>query len=278
MSELGPRSAAIALLALLSFTACAATPDVADLDEARATYAIAARHPNLDVERSADMQDARRQLRLADRAVAEGADQEVIDHHAYLAKGRARIAQALAGAASANAKRAALEAENADLRLAASSAELERTRREAAIAGEAARRARALEAQQTERGLVLTLGGVLFAFNSADLKIGAKLALARVAGFLIALPHRQVVIEGHTDDVGSQAYNLALSRRRAESVRDYLVESGIEAQRIAADGFGKRFPVAGNDSDEGRGRNRRVEVVILEPGEAASQERRHSPK
>ena len=86
-------------------------------------------------------------------------------------------------------------------------------------------------------------------------------------------------MEGYTDDVGPSEYNLELSKRRAVSVLDMLVASGVEAERIAADGYGMEFPVAENETDAGRSRNRRVEVVILEPGQfAAAAGRRKTPE
>ena len=106
----------------------------------------------------------------------------------------------------------------------------------------AIRNAAALDAEQTERGLVLTLGGVLFEFDSAELKAEAEVSVARVAGFLIALEDRQAIIEGYTDDVGERDYNIGLSTQRAESVRAALVNSGVDAGRIAADGYGPDHP------------------------------------
>jgi outer membrane protein OmpA-like peptidoglycan-associated protein len=134
--------------------------------------------------------------------------------------------------------------------------------------------ARNIDARQTERGLVLTLGGVLFDFDSADLTADAQLSVARVAGFLIALSNRNAVVEGHADNTGRADYNLELSKRRAESISAALVESGVEADRLAAEGYGSSFPVASNDTAEGREKNRRVEIVILKPGLSAAEARR----
>jgi len=131
-----------------------------------------------------------------------------------------------------------------------------------------------VDAKQTGRGLVLTLGGVLFDFNSAELKPEGRLSAARVAGFLIALDNRDAVIEGHADNTGDADYNVKLSLRRAESIRNALVEFGVSEDRMVAEGYGANFPIASNDIEEGRAQNRRVEIVILRVGLSASEAHR----
>jgi outer membrane protein OmpA-like peptidoglycan-associated protein len=123
----------------------------------------------------------------------------------------------------------------------------------------------ALHAKPTDRGLVLTLGDVLFTTGKADLKSGATGNLNKLAAFLDKYPDRNVAIQGYTDSVGSEDYNQALSERRAESVKSYLTAQGIGATRLVASGKGRSEPVADNDSAAGRQQNRRVEVVISNP-------------
>jgi outer membrane protein OmpA-like peptidoglycan-associated protein len=126
-----------------------------------------------------------------------------------------------------------------------------------------------LEARPTERGLVLTLGAdVLFDFDRADVKPGARRTLERIAGFLNEYPERQVLIEGFTDSTGSRQYNMELSDRRARAVRDTLVDMGVGTRRMQIQGFGPDHPVASNDSEAGRQLNRRVEVIISDDDEA----------
>jgi outer membrane protein OmpA-like peptidoglycan-associated protein len=120
----------------------------------------------------------------------------------------------------------------------------------------------ALQAQQTERGLVLTLGDVLFETGKADLRPGALQNLYPLVTFLQKYPERRVLIEGHTDNVGADAYNLDLSQRRADAVRDFLLQNGVKAAQLATRGYGKASPVASNATAEGRQRNRRVELII----------------
>jgi len=119
-----------------------------------------------------------------------------------------------------------------------------------------------LNAKTTERGLVVTLGDVLFETDKSDLKEGSIVNLAKLSAFLTQYPERTVTIEGHTDSVGSDDYNLSLSQRRANSVQQFLISQGIAANRLTAIGKGENFPVASNDSASGRQMNRRVEVII----------------
>ena len=116
--------------------------------------------------------------------------------------------------------------------------------------------------KQTERGLVLTLGDVLFEVDQADLKPGAVRNLQPLISFLKENSSRGVTIEGHTDSVGSDAYNLTLSQRRADAVRRLLIANGIAADRVTARGLGEAYPVASNETKQGQLMNRRVEVVI----------------
>jgi len=110
----------------------------------------------------------------------------------------------------------------------------------------------------------IVLPGVTFAFNSAELLPGAKEILDReVIPELKADPDLQVLVEGHTDSVGNDAYNEKLSGQRAGSVWKYLVEKGIDSSRIQAKGLGESQPIASNDTAEGRAKNRRVEIKEL---------------
>jgi len=124
---------------------------------------------------------------------------------------------------------------------------------------------RDLQAKQTDRGLVLTLGDVLFDSGQASLKPGAMGTLDRLAAFLKQTPDRSVTIEGHTDSMGADSYNQTLSENRANSVKAALVAKGIDAQRVIAVGKGETTPVASNDEAGGRQQNRRVEIIVSNP-------------
>jgi len=119
-----------------------------------------------------------------------------------------------------------------------------------------------LMTRDTARGLIVNMSDVLFDTNEATLKPGAKEKLAKVSGILLAYPTLHLTVEGHTDSTGTDDYNLKLSERRADSVRDYLVSNGIVAANIEAHGLGKDGPVATNDTAAGRQQNRRVEMIV----------------
>ncbi len=123
--------------------------------------------------------------------------------------------------------------------------------------------------QQTSRGLVISLSDILFDLNKATLKPGAEANIRRIAAVLKQYPEHQIAVEGHTDSLGTDAYNQRLSEQRAEAVRTALVAGGVDATKISARGFGESQPVADNGNAAGRQQNRRVEVVVLGAGTVA---------
>jgi outer membrane protein OmpA-like peptidoglycan-associated protein len=192
----------------------------------------------------ADRERARADMRAAEAARAQA--------RANAAEGRAAVATARAmtaeqRAAAANADAAAAQASAADAQ--AQAAQLQQQLMD-------------LQARPTDRGALVTLGDVLFEFNRAEIKTTAQGELRKLAEFLKKHPDRQVLIEGHTDDIGSVAYNENLSRRRAEAVANALAGMGVPSPRVTAVGYGKSYPVAANTSDTNRALNRRVEVYI----------------
>jgi outer membrane protein OmpA-like peptidoglycan-associated protein len=159
-----------------------------------------------------------------------------------------------------------IASKNLELQKAASDLEAERTARTAAE--EASRKAlddlaRTAQVKEDERGVVITLSGqVLFASGKSTLLPAARDALDNVAAALKANPDRDIIIEGHTDSMGSTSFNEDLSQRRAVSVREYLIEQGVPAEMIRARGRGEEEPVETNATAEGRANNRRVEIVL----------------
>jgi outer membrane protein OmpA-like peptidoglycan-associated protein len=206
-----------------------------------------------------------------------------VDHEAYLAVRYARAAQQHGSLIAANASLATqdsrrnavlLQARTRDARVAmvvadAATAAASDARDSAALASARADMADAqlvaLQAQQTERGIVVTLGDVLFSTGKSELRESSQHSIGALVGFLNSHPERTVRVEGYTDSVGSDEYNRGLSDRRAASVTDALERGGISASRIQAEGFGNTRPVASNDSADGRRQNRRVEIVISQP-------------
>jgi len=170
---------------------------------------------------------------------------------------------------AARREAAALEEAEAARRLSAAQAtEIELARREAELAMEAAntlrRRLELMELRQTDRGVVITLGDVLFEVGETRLQPSAHSNLEDVAELLRSEPDKRVRIEGHTDSSGRAEFNQRISLERAEAVRAELVALGIDGNRIQAIGMGEDFPLASNDTTEGRRRNRRVDVILLD--------------
>lgn len=123
-----------------------------------------------------------------------------------------------------------------------------------------------LQGQLTDRGIVLTIGDVLFATGKSDLNVSAHQSMTKLAGFLHKNQNRSLLVEGHTDSVGSDEYNQGLSEQRAVAVKTALVKNGIDTNRIVTIGYGKKFPLASNADAAGKQQNRRVEAIILNEG------------
>ncbi len=121
---------------------------------------------------------------------------------------------------------------------------------------------RILPTTDTPRGLKVNMADVLFAFGKFDLRPPAREALAKLSGIVIGHPGLKLSVEGYTDSIGSDEINQTLSEKRAGTVREYLVQQGVDPTSITATGFGKSNPVASNDTNEGRQQNRRVEIII----------------
>ena len=123
-------------------------------------------------------------------------------------------------------------------------------------------KSRGVDARQTDRGVVINLPDVLFEFDSAKLTPEARDTTREISTVINDLKDRKIAVEGHTDSVGSASYNERLSRDRAESVADSLIDRGLSRSSVRVRGYGEDRPVASNDTDSGRARNRRVEVIV----------------
>jgi outer membrane protein OmpA-like peptidoglycan-associated protein len=250
----------------LALGACASAPQPnAALETARAQVSAASADPNVAQYDALDLQAARQDLAAAE-AANNNRDEPQTDQMAYIAAQTARVAQQRSAAKADDARIAQGTAERDRIQAQARSREanVAVAQRNAALEQSAQLQAEveALKAKQTDRGLVLTLGDVLFDTGRASLSPGAAAKLDRLAQFLSEHPDRRVQIEGFTDSVGGDAYNLDLSERRAEAVKAALTTRGIDPSRIATEGYGKAYPVASNGDSGGRQLNRRVEVVI----------------
>lgn len=218
-----------------------------------------AAHLVLIADHKVDIARARAQSRLYEdqrRALSEESERarlEARTREADRARADARYAREDAAAARDEADLAHLKTETARLE----SADLQRQVEE-------------LNARETDRGLVVTLGDLLFETGRADLKGGATSNLDKLVVFLSEYPDRTVLIEGHTDNVGSDDFNLDLSDRRADAVRFYLAGRGVEAGRLSSAGLGEGSPIAGNNTATGRQQNRRVEIIISNAATAST--------
>ncbi len=257
----------------LAMAACASTPQPnAALESARTIVHAAEADPSTAKYAALDLQTAKTDLAVADAAYLKH-DEAGIAQPAYMAAQNARLAQLKGAAKADDARVAAGQAERDSILLAARSNQVDSANR----ATDAAKIARdqatensarlqaevdALKAKPTDRGLVLTLGDVLFETGSSTLSPGAGRNLDRLVQFLTEHPDRLVQIDGFTDSIGADSFNQDLSQRRADAVRADLLSRGISSARVTTQGYGKSYPVASNSESSGRQLNRRVEVVI----------------
>jgi outer membrane protein OmpA-like peptidoglycan-associated protein len=240
------------LMASVGLAGCASTPkDNATLSQARAGYAVAQADPAVARYAPVELKAANEAIETAGRALKEREEPEKVENLSYIAKQKVAITQETARlkVAEDQVKNASLDRDKVLLQ--ARTAEADRLRNE-------------LNAKQTDRGMTITLGDVLFDTGKAQLKSGSERSLQKLSQFLRENPKRSVSVEGFTDSVGGDDYNQQLSERRANAVREALIAQGIEPERIIASGYGKAFPVAGNEAAAGRQLNRRVEIIVSE--------------
>jgi OmpA-OmpF porin, OOP family len=272
----------VSLAVAAVLTACSAAPPRNEaLETARVMIPEIEQSPRAGVA-AMDIANARNSLEAANRLVAAKAKRSDVEFEAENAVLSAQIASAKILTAQANDEVADGTAQRQAVLLQARERESERSAEQAGDARRAADtaqlradasqlRADSLETQladlklrKTERGLVLTLGDVLFDTNRSTLKSGAYGTLDRLAMALRENSGRKVLIEGHTDNVGSDETNQELSQRRAQSVQLALAQRGVAGDQITAIGKGEGFPVASNDDASGRQSNRRVELIFTE--------------
>lgn len=210
-------------------------------------------------------QEASRQreeaLRAEQEAQARAAEQQRQAEEAAKARQEAEAARQ-----TALQQQQAAEAERQRAQLAAQQAEQQRLQAEREKEEMRARLLQqlntVLETRDTQRGLIVNMSDVLFDSGQATLRPAAREKLAKISGIVLAYPGLKLQVEGHTDSVGSDAYNQKLSEKRANNVRDYLIKQSVPEDVITAMGFGKADPVADNKTAKGRQLNRRVEMVV----------------
>jgi OmpA-OmpF porin, OOP family len=235
--------------------ACSTPTPPPQLASARQAYESAAAEPDVAKYASVPLYEAKKELDSASKSWEKNHDADETAHIASLAEKRVEIAQTVAAGAKAKEQTTEILASRTQVELAARDREIAE-----------------LKAKPTDGGIVLTLGGdVLFKTGSSTLSPGAQVELGRIARFLNENPDREVVVSGHTDSSGSAETNQILSEKRAAAVGESLSAQGVAASRIATRGFGASLPIAPNDTASGRQQNRRVDIVILNVGEKASE-------
>lgn len=275
------------LIAVAIISGCSSIPQNPSLTEAHNSYNNARTNPEVTNLAALELKTADESLSKADYALSEDESDETIDHLAYLAKQQVAIAEETAkrktaelAVTDAAAKRNLIlleartaEADTAKQQAANTQQTVNRQASELAVADANTARDQALIAQQemqlkelntkkTERGLMITLGEVLFRTNKAQLQSGGLRNVQKLADFLKQYPQYKVLIEGHTDSVGSNSANQELSDRRASAVQTALSDMGISSDRIRTRSYAAAYPVAGNDTTAGRQLNRRVEIIL----------------
>jgi len=247
----------LSVTGLLVLASCASTP-VPDSTIAHARSAVQAAGADPAVSRYArgELEVAQDAFANAERGARQSLAPQVIEHWAYLAEKRALIARETARLRVAEEGIKTAEAERAQIA------------RVPAPAIAPATRSGAADASSVTGGAALVLGDDSFVADGFTLKPDAEAGIERVAHLLQEDPSRVARIDGHSDDMGSRSRSLEFSGRRAEAVRGALVAHGIDAHRVAVWALGDSFPVASNETELGRHRNRRVDVYVLREGEA----------
>lgn len=282
-----------ACLALLA--ACSSMPaQNATLDQARARLNAAQAQPQIVATAPDELARAREALRRADQALINGDSVDRVNHLAYLARQQVAIAEDTAASRNAQAVVAGAGAERDRMRLALRTDEadtaqsqkvaaqqdsaaktVQLAQAEAATQAERDRVARRdvkvsdlesqlhdMNARYTDRGVVITLGDLLFDTGASQLRAEGQPRMDQLAGFMKRYPERHASIEGYTDNVGKAADNQALSGRRAQAVMAALIQLGVPGSQLSTQAFGEEHPTASNATTAGRQMNRRVEVVF----------------
>ncbi|MEO7494551.1 MAG: OmpA family protein [Massilia sp.] len=289
------------LAGAIALAACSTIPTTTPtLDQARGDFVAANNNPRVSTYAPLEFKQASDALDQANSAAAKKDSLEKIDQLAYIAKQKIATAQEVASRKAAEADIANAGRQRDQLQLQARTAEADRAKldanaaqaqavaaqnaaadaqRKAQMAEAQTREAQArsaqleaqmadLQAKKTERGMIITIGDVLFGTDEANLTPAGMATVRKLGDVLTQNPGRSVLIEGFTDSTGSAAHNQELSERRAASVAAALSSMGIARERIATRGYGQAYPVAGNDTASNRQLNRRVEIVLSNEGAA----------
>jgi outer membrane protein OmpA-like peptidoglycan-associated protein len=289
------------LASAVMLAACSTLPtSTPTLDQARGDFIAANNNAQVSNFAPLEFKAASDALEQANAAAAKRESLDKIDQLAYLAKQKIATAQQVASQKAAEAdianagrardrlqleartneaNRAKMDADRARMDAQAAQAQANDAQRAAVNAEAQTREAQAraaqleaqmadLQAKKTERGMIITIGDVLFGTDQARLTPDGMLTVRKLADVLSQNPTRTVLVEGFTDSTGTAAHNQELSERRAGSVAAALTGMGIARERVAMRGYGQSYPVASNDAAGNRQLNRRVEIVLSNEGVA----------
>ncbi len=286
-------SMSVPLLSCMILSGCAGVPPHnMNLDQAKSDYVYASQNGYVKQAAPEQLRKAAIAIARSEALLNNGAPESEVDHYAYMAKQRIAIANQKAKADAiqekiklAGAQRDKMMLDSGQQKIDLLSDEVAKQKKDAATIQEKERLAKSeqdksilegkqqkidrlseelsnLKIRKTRRGLVLTLGSVLFDPNKATLKRGSMRNIEKIARFMNENSKRNVMVEGYTDSTGGSDYNQRLSRRRADSVREALINDGVNPRRIVRKGYGSDYAVASNKTAEGRQQNRRVEIVF----------------
>lgn len=264
------------------------------LTDATKEYKIAEQDSMVVKFAPVELKEAEESLAISRKLWTAKKDKSAVDHYAYIAQQKTSIALETAALNTATREISQSEVERQQVLLDVRRSEADRSKERAesalleaknerALAVEArenaqesrqiamdaeerakklAQRVNDLEARPTDRGLVLTLGDVLFESGKSNMRSQGMKNIDDLASFLMEYPERNIMIEGFTDSIGTSAFNMELSRNRANSVKSELIKRNISASRIQTIGYGENYPVTSNMLKAGRKQNRRVEIII----------------
>ena len=253
-----------ALILGLLLVNCAGTPNANPAKKARSAYEDI-KDDSLIVNKAPDeLREAEEAVNEVEVAKEQGEDQAAISRKVLLAEQQVRIAKKTAELRAAQDE---VRRRMAELRTIKK--QMEEVERQGIISGqikqtpeERARRLIYFESRQNDRGLILRFKNIRFSSEGASLMSNAEQPINELADFLRLYPGRKILIEGHTDNTGSEGFNQRLSEQRANVVRDALISRGVDSSRVRSVGIGEAYPIASNDTEAGRAKNRRVDVVV----------------
>lgn len=253
---------AIVTSATLVTTGCATKPIPDSLEQVNSDIAVLKQDPKVTEYAPVALQEAEAKANTAQNSW-KSEDNSQFDHDVYMAQQQLELTRKEAELGSISAQLEEAHERRDEMMLSMKEAQLSSKDEQLAQLKSEISEAKA---EKTDRGIVLTLQDMLFAFDKAQLESGGERTVARLAEFLQEHPEVNVTIEGYTDSQGNATYNKELSQRRAEAVLSELQKLNIARERMSVEAYGEKFPIASNKEEAGRQQNRRVEVVLSDSG------------